>query len=137
MSLFETEVSDYSRNYISGMNALEAHRESIVLLEQVGNMLRDANIPNHAHCCVHSHYSPARLHMWINVYGRDCLKDTVMLLHSYVSTQYGKLAAFPSDNNDGRGLTVEIEGHHPFDVHFESKDVTSDGVKFILDEVQP
>lgn len=125
MSLFETEVAEYSRTFIRGMNALEACRTAIDRNEQLGEILREAGIASHSAVIVHDHYNPPQLGIITYVYRKaDGLARVVEILEALISSKNGKMSVGEDDRN--KIIHLDLPGVHRIDVAFEASDITRD-----------
>jgi hypothetical protein len=131
MSLFETEVAEASRSFISTMNVMEANREAAYMVEQLGNLLRDAGIANHATLVVHAHYMPTKIDYRILIYRRaDGLQRIFEMVGAVVTTKGGYMKLCDEGHYKKKTVFLELPDLHVIDLDFESDDITRE----MLDE---
>lgn len=136
MSLFETEVAKLSSSFISSINMLEANRTCADMTDQLGNMLREAGIANHADILVHQHYTPTKLDFRIIVYQRaNGIKRVFELLGAVTAAKGGHLSVCDQNHYKQNSLFLQLPELHVISIDFEDKEITREALTFLLDEV--
>jgi hypothetical protein len=135
MSLFEAEVSTITSSFISTMNVMNANRATADMIEQLANLLRDANIANHPCLVVHAHYTPTQIDYRIIIYQRAAgLQRVFDMLGALIATQGGRITLSDEKHYKQKTIFLQLPEHHIIDLDFESDDITREMLADALKE---